>query len=153
MTIVNECANNGIYILYLNEKMRYIGKSKNVFQRFIKHKGEFEFDKALIFPCPDTSDEFDDYNLRCIEEKLIFLYSPPENTQKNKGSNLEKKFNEKLRSIIDYYEPEYKEAGKLIPMPKGNETKDIVEWVIELECEVQRMLNEWREMGCGEALC
>lgn len=158
MTEIKECVWNGIYFLFCDDELQYIGKSKNVYSRFIAHKGNFDFDRVLIFPCPDTGENFDDKNLREIEEHLIFLYSPPENTQHCKGKFHKIPFSEKLQTIMDWYaeddlDEEYKNYGitRNVPVkPKTNSLKDIVEWVIQAEIDSQMMFNVFCKLRDAE---
>lgn len=150
MTEIKDICQNGIYLLYLGNKLQYIGKSKCVYKRFIEHTGEFDFDKAIVFPVPDFTSYFKDYDLREIERKLIYLYCPPYNTQYSKGAYKDKSFSDKMDEIVEYYNEDPCEInGK--PFQRFVESKPtncydincVADWLIRKEYESQYEFDLW----------
>lgn len=142
MTEIKDICRNGIYLLYLDDSLRYIGKSKDVYKRFVEHKGQFPFNKAVVFPVPDFCDGFDNRNLLDIERRLIYLYSPPENSQCSKGAYREKPFCEKAKEIVNWYLSGFDElpndvdVSKYKTAPNTKNINDFIEWVITKEYEL-----------------
>lgn len=80
---------NGVYVLYSDGDVVYIGKSKNVFMRIIAHindKGK-NFDQYQIIECKE--DELDIYK-RILINTYLPRYNKDLTTKKYKQNNYEK---------------------------------------------------------------
>lgn len=72
---------SGVYILYKNEQIVYIGRAKNMIVRIIQHRimkarGKFDFNGVKIIPC-------EGFEMKKLESDLIRHYNPSYNINKN----------------------------------------------------------------------
>ena len=68
----------GIYFLFKDDELVYIGQSTCVYQRIETHRGDKDFDRACYFPCPEGE-------LTDIETVLIQGFAPRYNKTYNFG--------------------------------------------------------------------
>lgn len=73
----------GIYFLLLNNKVVYIGQTKNLKQRISSHKGKKKFDSFRVFPCNVEK-------LLMYERRWIVKFQPEYNIRKKNKSNKRK---------------------------------------------------------------
>src|SRR3546814_16063050 len=66
----------GVYLLYFNERLVYIGKSKDICSRLNQHRKHGRmFDEWSFIPVPAGEDEELDY----VESRLINAFAPEQN--------------------------------------------------------------------------
>ncbi|WP_150677651.1 GIY-YIG nuclease family protein [Pandoraea pneumonica] len=68
----------GIYFLLLRERIRYVGKTEDIYQRLGQHINVKEFDDVMFVPT-------DLLHLQAYEEACIRIFRPELNHERTKG--------------------------------------------------------------------
>lgn len=70
----------GIYFLFKNYELIYIGQSEDIFKRVPEHRGSKDFNNWLYI-------EYENENLNNVEAEFILKYQPKENKAIPKNDN------------------------------------------------------------------
>lgn len=64
----------GVYLLFKNDEVVYVGQSRNVYLRVVKHRDRRvgDFDSYTVIPCSESE-------MRMVEAYYIDLFKPPLN--------------------------------------------------------------------------
>jgi len=137
-TLFDFIPQSGVYFLFENNDLKYIGKSKDIYTRVLHHSKNFSFDVIGCLPVEN--------NVEAIETQLIQHFRPklnitdnPDNNPKEKPQKYTYKNQIKHKSpIIQKDSPRYKLTDLPIILMKASEDilRKILETIPDMEKDV-----------------